>query len=107
VLWGASGLTLAVGAYFGVSALNAKHEFNEHPSFSGADRAEGRAMVADIAIGMGISLAIIGMFFYFTDDGVDGDRAQARQDSKGSQRAVLFAPMLHPRAGGAMAAVRF
>jgi uncharacterized membrane protein YjfL (UPF0719 family) len=103
VLWGASGLTLAVGAYFGVSALNAKHDFDEHPSFSGADRAEGRAMVADVAIGMGISLAVIGTFFYFTDGTADADHAQAGR----AQRVVTFAPILHTRVRGATASVRF
>jgi hypothetical protein len=112
ILWGAGGISLAVGAIVGVKALAAKRDFDDKPSFSLADRAEERAMVADIAFGLGIALAVTGTFFFFDaedteDEDESGTTAQAARTRGPRGPIVHVAPVIGPRVGGAAASLQF
>lgn len=95
--WGASGLSFAIGTYYGVTALQAKADFDERPSLALADRADTRSTVANIAIGVGLSFALIGALFYFKEPDADPDE----RAGYGGPRRLAFAPLVSPSVHGA------
>jgi hypothetical protein len=106
ILWGAGGVSLVVGAIVGATALSAKNEFDDKPSFSLADRAEERAMVADIAFGLGIALAVTGTFFFFDDADADENAATAHA-ARTHGLSLRVVPVIGSHTGGAAASLRF
>jgi hypothetical protein len=93
VLWAVGGASLITGAVLGVTALTAKSDFNDNPSYDAADRAEGRAIAADIALGLSAVLLVTGTVFYFSPDAADARPTAARW---------RVAPVLGRSNGGAL-----
>jgi hypothetical protein len=109
VLWGLGGASLVAGAVLGVTALSAKSDYNDNPTYDAADRVEGRATVADVLLGLGVVLAITGTVFYFpigASSAIPADKARA-QSTRSPSASLQLAPMIGARVGGAMASLRF
>jgi hypothetical protein len=100
VLWAVGGASLITGTVLGITALTAKTDFNDSPSYSGADRVEGRAVAADIAFGLSAVLLVTGTVFYFLPDSQES-RPTASNPKRPSAR-VQVAPMLGRVNGGAL-----
>ncbi|MET0384443.1 MAG: hypothetical protein ABW321_00720 [Polyangiales bacterium] len=109
ILWGAGGASLIVGAIFGASALAAKSDFDDDPTYSHADSVERRALVADVALGLGLVLAVTGTVFFFTSDTKPEGTASAGRSTQASAHTprLQLTPLLSPRGGGAAASWRF
>jgi hypothetical protein len=106
ILWGLGGASLIVGAVFGVSALKAKSDFNDSPSYSRADSAHDRGVAADAALGLGIILAATGTLFYFLEDPAPEASTHANARTK-TLSDLRVAPLVTPRAGGGAVSFRF
>lgn len=98
VLWGAGGVSLIVGTIFGVSAISAKSDFDDKPSYGKADDVYNRSIASDVGFGLGLVLAITGTLFYFVADAPATPTEQARRPSK--PRAA--APFNAQAGGGAL-----
>lgn len=109
VLWGLGGASLAVGAVYGVLALQAEKDFDDAPTYDGADKTETRAIVSDVALGAGLILAVTGTIFYFVKDGPRSEKAAAHKSTKqrlaGNELRVL--PYVGARSGGGTLSLRF
>ena len=102
VLWGAGGVSLIVGTIYGVSALSAKSDFDDKPTYSKADQVYDRSIGADVGFGLGLVLAITGTLFYFVADAPATPTEQARNPSK-----PRTTPTLSSRAGGGALTLHF
>jgi hypothetical protein len=107
IMWGVGGASLIVGAVFGGLALAAKSDFNDSPSFDRADTVDHRALVADVAFGLGAVLAITGTVFFFTHDEASSPPPQAQAQPRQSQARISVMPLLTPRSGGGAVQLRF
>ena len=114
ILWGAAGASLIVGASFGVSALNAKKDFDDNPTSAGADRVHSKAVIADVGIGLGALLAVTGGIFFFTADSAGEsstsalDHAAKPTSARGGAVAHMrVAPLITPNGGGGVVSMRF
>jgi len=116
ILWGAAGASLIVGASFGFAALSAKSDFDDNPTYSKADSVHNRAVIADVALGLGAILAVTGTVFFFADDTAEGAGADHASDQHPARHIrkpgaavaqVHFVPLLSPSAGGGFVSVRF
>ncbi len=85
VLIGGGGAAVAVGAIFGVLALQANADFDDRKA-AGADvpelqdkkkRADNNALAADVLIGAGAVSVVVGAIIYFTRDSEEPDVAVA------------------------------
>ena len=108
IMWGVGAASLAVGTVYGVMALQAKKDFDDKPTYDGADKTENRAIVSDVALGAGLILAITGTVFYFVKD-EPRDTAAASKSTK--QRLVRndlrVQPYVGARTGGGTLSLRF
>jgi hypothetical protein len=101
VMWGVGGVSLITGAVLGITALTAKSDFNDNPTYDAADRVEGRAIAADVALGLGAVLLITGTAFYFLPDSQESRPATASNTKRPTARLHLT-PMLGRTNGGAL-----
>ena len=100
VMWALGGASLITGTVFGVSALTAKSDFDDMPSYDAADRVEGRAVVADVALGLSAVLLVTGTVFYFLPD--SQEPRPTAQNTKRPTARWQVAPMLGRTNGGAL-----
>jgi hypothetical protein len=114
ILWGAGGASLILGASFGFAALSAKSDFDDNPTYSKADSVHGRAVIADVGIGLGAILAVTGTIFFFTADHQENPGPQAinhpgRSVNRpgGSLARLRIDPLITPSAGGGVLSMRF
>ncbi len=109
-----------VGTVFGAIALSDKSNFDKNPTSNGADTGENHALVADMAFGVAITLAVTSAVLYFTRDEAvtpstsknetEHDKARAKQLAarRASERPSFdLAPIMTPHGGGAGALLRF
>jgi hypothetical protein len=92
-----------IGTIFGVKALGAKSDFNDHPTNDNADKADRDALIADMAFGVALTLGITGIVLLTTDD--SNEVAAENHKSPRVQRARLqLAPVVttHGAGGGAL-----
>jgi hypothetical protein len=106
VLWGTGAASLIVGAVFGGLALSAKHDFDDNPTFDRADTVDHRALVADVAFGLGIVLAVTGTVFFFAHE-PSADQPTQAQAARDHHVQLSVAPIISPHAGGGALQVRF
>jgi hypothetical protein len=92
----------AVGTVFGIKALGAKNDFNDHPTTSKADDVERNALIADMAFGVAVTLGITGIVLLTTSD--EETTQQAARLEKPEWR---LSPYVSPTGGGAAARVTF
>lgn len=104
VLWGTGAASLVIGAVFGGLALAAKKDYDDNPSSDRADTVDHRALVADVAFGLGIVLAVTGTVFFFAHD---DQPAQQTQNATDHKVQLSVAPLVSPHAGGGALQVRF
>jgi hypothetical protein len=103
LMWGVGGASLITGAVLGITALTAKSDFNDNPTYAAADRVEGRAIAADVALGLGAVLLITGTAFYLMPDSQESRPASATNtDTKRSTARLHLTPMLGRTNGGAL-----
>ena len=107
VLWGAAGASLIVGASFGFAALSAKSDFDKTPTYAKADSVHGRAVIADVGIGLGAILAVTGAIFFFTADQPENAGPRALNHPGGSLAHLRIDPLISPTAGGGVLSMRF
>jgi len=100
VMWAVGGASLITGTVLGISALTAKSDFDDKPSYDAADKVEGRAVAADIALGLSAVLLITGTVFYFLPDSQEA-RPTAQNPKRPTARWQV-APMLGRTNGGAL-----
>jgi len=100
VMWAVGGASLITGAVLGISALTAKSDFDDKPSYDAADKVEGRAVAADIALGLSAVLLVTGTVFYFLPE-AQAPRPTAQNPKRPTARWQV-APMLGRTNGGAL-----
>jgi hypothetical protein len=101
IMWGVGGASLITGAVLGITALAAKSDFNDNPTYEAANRTEGRAIAADVALGLGAVLLITGTAFYLMPDSQESRPATATNTRRPTARLHLT-PMLGRTNGGAL-----
>ncbi|MCC6647691.1 MAG: PEGA domain-containing protein [Polyangiaceae bacterium] len=97
VVLGVGGAAAVVGAVFGMQALSAKSKFNDAPSTDRADKAESKALVADMAFGVALTLGVTGAVLLLTSD----------KPAEPKSGKLHLAPVITPRAQGAAATFTF
>jgi hypothetical protein len=100
VLWAVGGASLITGSVLGISALTAKSDFDDTPSYDAADKVEGRAVAADVALGLSAVLLVTGTIFYFLPDSQES--RPTAQNTKRPTTRWQVAPMLGRTNGGAL-----
>ena len=108
VLWGVGGASLVVGIVFGASALAAKSDYDDHPTYDKADTVHTRTVVADVALGLAVLSGIGGTLFYFVEDPAGPAPAQARAKAQrlGARRFEVQ-PLFGPHTQGGAVTLRF
>lgn len=97
VTLGVAGVSTIVGTYFGIRALSAKSDYNDHPTSAKADKVENSALVADMAFGVAITLGVTGIVLLTAPDEPAAPAAAAKVEKKPS---LHFAPWATPKAAG-------
>ena len=98
-------MSTIVGTYFGIRALSAKSDYNDHPTSAGADKVENSALVADMAFGVAITLGVTGIVLLTApDEPVANSSPAAKLEKKPS---LHFAPWATPKAAGLGATLTF
>jgi hypothetical protein len=92
VLWAVGGASLITGAVLGVTALSAKSDFDDNPSYDSADKVEGRAIAADVAFGLSAVALLTGTIWYFLPD----------TQTRPATARLQVTPMLGRTNGGAL-----
>jgi hypothetical protein len=106
-LLGAGGVSLVVGAVFGVLALSDKSSFDSTPSYDKSDSVRDKTLIADVGLGLGVILAGAGAaFLIMNNSGPDAASGNARPNTR-SVAQVGVAPMVGPSRGGAVLTVSF
>jgi hypothetical protein len=105
-LLGAGGVSLVVGAIFGVLALSDKSSFDSNPSYDKSDSLRDKTLVADVGLGLGVILAGTGTAFLLLSNSSSNASAIAHPESH-KVAQVRVAPMVGPSRGGAMLSVSF
>ncbi|WP_394847954.1 PEGA domain-containing protein [Pendulispora brunnea] len=102
-----------VGTVFGIMALSDKSDFDKNPTASKADDGENHALIADMAIGVAITLGITSAVLFFS-----AEEPAAKPAAKAAPRKLVAAPkappvtirptpIVTPHGGGAGALIRF
>lgn len=68
ILWGGAGVGLILGTVYGISALSAKSDFDDDPTYAKGDSVHNRSIVSDVGFGLGLVLGITGTIFYLIAD---------------------------------------
>lgn len=100
IMWGIGGASLITGAVLGISALTAKSDFDEMPTYAAADRTEGRAVAADVAFGLSAVLLVTGTIFYFMPDSQESRPTASH--ARRTRARLQVAPMFGRTNGGAL-----
>jgi len=103
VTLGVAGVATVVGTYFGIRALSAKSDYNDHPTSDRADKVENSALVSDMAFGVAITLGVTGIVLLTSpEEPVATTTARVEQKPK-----LHLAPWATPKSGGMGALVTF
>ena len=106
VLWGAGSAGMVVGTIFGIAALSAKSTFDDHPTYSQADKVHNYTIASDVGLGAGLVLLLGGTMFYFMDDKDDAPAPQAKHKSNPVAQ-VAFEPILSQQTRGGSFTLKF
>ncbi len=109
-----------VGAVFGILALSDKSTYDATPSADTADAGENKALIADMAFGVAITLGVTSAVLFFSkDDDAPAKPAAsypaapskkvtvAQTHKKSSSFSITPMPIITPHGGGAGALFRF
>ncbi|HEX6274189.1 MAG TPA: PEGA domain-containing protein [Polyangiaceae bacterium] len=102
VTLGIAGVGAVVGTIFGISALNAKNDFNKTPTTELADKAERDALICDMAFGVAITLGVTGVVLLTSDDEPAAAKAAAPKTAR-----LQLTPYAGKKSGGAAAKLTF
>jgi hypothetical protein len=102
VTLGIAGVGAVVGTIFGISALNAKNDFNKTPTTELADKAERDALICDMAFGVAITLGVTGVVLLTSDDEPAAAKAAAPKTAR-----FQLTPYAGKKSGGAAAKLTF
>jgi hypothetical protein len=105
IFWGLGGASLVVGGVFGIMALSAKSDFDDHPTYSQADTVHDRSVAADVGLGLGLVLAVSGTLFYFMQD--QGGPSPRAQNSAKPVATVRVDPLVTPHTRGGALTLHF
>jgi hypothetical protein len=103
VTLGIAGAGAIVGTIFGISALNAKNDFDKTPTTDLADKAERDALICDMAFGVAITLGVTGVVLLTSDD----EPAGAAKASTPKSARLQLTPYAGKKSGGAAAKLTF
>jgi len=108
VTLGIATVAAGTGTYFGIRALSAKGDFEDHPTTSKADDVENNALIADMAFGVAITLGVTGIVLLTAPDETQPTAAakNTRTVAKGTPKLVV-APFVAPKSAGAGALLSF
>jgi len=67
-----------VGTAFGILALKAKSDYDKTPTAALADDAENKALVADMALGVALTLGVTSVVLFLSGDEAEAKKAQAQ-----------------------------
>jgi hypothetical protein len=98
LFWGLGGASLIVGTVFGALTLSAKSDFDDNPTYHGADVVHQRSVAADVGLGLGVILLASGTIFYFVQDKPVEHAPVAK---------VRVDPIVSPHTGGGAFTLRF
>lgn len=106
-----------VGAVFGIMALGDKSTYDTTPTADTADSGENKALIADMAFGVAITLGVTSAVLFFSkDDDAPAKPAAAFPPAPGKRATVAHkskpfsitpTPIVTPHGGGAGALFRF
>jgi hypothetical protein len=100
-MWGVGGASLVAGGVLGALALGAKSDFDDKPTYEGADRVESRAIAADVAFGLSAVLLVTGTAFYFMPGSTESRPTASTAPERASAR-LHVTPLLGRTNGGAL-----
>jgi hypothetical protein len=103
VTLGIAGAGAVVGTVFGLKALSNKSDYNDHPTTTRADDVERKALIADMAFGVAITLGVTGIVLLTSSDSGSTGEATAAHRTKPRQAKLNVAPYFSPHGGGAAA----
>ncbi|HEU4412009.1 MAG TPA: hypothetical protein VFS43_42605 [Polyangiaceae bacterium] len=119
VAFGVAGAGLIVGTVAGFSALSAKSDYDDRPTFENAEKVENRSALADVGFGAFVVAGITGALFFLAGDSSSsasppppaaGAKAGPRRvGSLGASKASgwQLAPIVSQRSQGAAFTLRF
>lgn len=96
-----------VGTFFGIKALSAKSDFNDHPTTDNADRTERNALIADMSFGIALTLGITGAVLLLTGNDSSEVSAQAHAVPRHQKAHLQLAPIVTSTTQGAAARLTF
>ncbi|WP_394822335.1 PEGA domain-containing protein [Pendulispora albinea] len=102
-----------VGTVFGIMALSDKSDFDKNPTAAKADDGENHALIADMAIGVAITLGITSAVLFFSADEPAAKAAKAAPNKNVASApkpvpvTIRPAPIVTTHGGGAGALIRF
>lgn len=109
VTLGIAAVSAGTGTYFGIRALSAKSDYEDHPTTSKADDVENNALIADMAFGVAITLGVTGIVLLTAPDDTEQPpaAAQAGRTQRPARARLVVAPFASPQAAGAGALLSF
>lgn len=113
--WITGGLAVAaagVGTVFGILALNDKSKFDSGPTESLADDGENKALIADMAFGVAVTLGVTSAVLFLSHDDSPPPAAAASATPRAKRAnadtfSITPAPIVTPHGAGAGALIRF
>jgi tetratricopeptide (TPR) repeat protein len=109
VTLGIAAVAAGAGTYFGIRALSAKSDYDDHPTSSKADDVENNALISDMAFGVAITLGVTGVVLLTTPEESSTPSATLKTAPKQSltRNRLVVSPWATPKAGGAAAVLQF
>lgn len=116
VTLGIAGAALVTGTVFGIMALDAKSQYDSNPTADKADEVERNALIADMSLGVAITLGITGIVLMTAKDGDAATgraprgataQAPAPRGKPASRTELVVAPYGGPTGGGGVARLTF
>lgn len=105
VLLGLTGAGALVGSYFGLKALSATADFDDHPNEELADDAERYALISDIGFGAAITFGVTALVVLTASP--DQAKAATHARRRRAARPFQLAPLVSSKGGGAAARFSF
>lgn len=111
VAFGLAGAGLVVGTAFGISALSAKSEYQDTPTYAKAEAVEDRSLYADVGFATFILAGLTGAIFYLNQPGgaapvTRSPPGEARRQPK-TQTGFRFEPTVSQKVQGGSLTLRF
>jgi hypothetical protein len=107
------GLAIAsagIGTFFGLQALKAQSDFKANPTLTGANSGENKALIADMAFGVAVTLGVTSVVLLTAKNEAPAAAPTEAPKPQASNRGGITVhpvPVLYPSGGGAGAVVRF